>query len=220
MSAKTVRVGRDLLADQRAAAERFRAAMTERGTLVVRLLSSPGAGKTSLLEATIKHFAGQRRIGVLVGDVQTQRDAARLRPLCKTVQITTGGACHLELPLVEAALAKLKLRDPEFLFIEDVGNLVCPASFDLGEHWRVVLLSTTEGDDKPGKYPKAFRTADVLVIAKVDLLGVVPFSLKRALADARRINRQQEVFRVSALSGAGVADWCSALDNRRQQLRL
>src|SRR5262249_10219844 len=159
MSQQTIAVGRDILADKRAAAERFRATQRQQGTLVVHLLSSPGAGKTALLEATARRLGKSHRLGVLVGDIATDRDAQRLAPLAPVVQITTGGACHLELPLVEKALHQLNQSSFEFLFIEDVGNLVCPAAHDLGEHVRVILLSTTEGDDKPGKYPKAFRTS-------------------------------------------------------------
>lgn len=136
MSQRTVIVGQEVLAERRAAAARFRSLRMSQGTLVVHLLSSPGSGKTSLLEATARHLGKGRRLGVLVGDLATDRDAQRLAPLAATVQITTGGACHLELPLVERALGQLGRSDLEFLFIEDVGNLVCPASHDLGEHVR------------------------------------------------------------------------------------
>jgi hydrogenase nickel incorporation protein HypB len=218
VSQQTVSVGRDVLAERREAAARFRAVHAGRGTLVVHLLSSPGSGKTALLEATARRFAGRRRLGVLVGDLATDRDAQRLAPLAPTVQITTGGACHLELGLVERAFARLGRADLEFLFIEDVGNLVCPASHDLGEHLRVVLLSTTEGDDKPAKYAKAFRTSQALVVTKLDLLPHVPFSVEAAAADAHQIQPALQVFPVCAPSGQGVAEWCAYLEAQRSRL--
>src|SRR5262249_4387846 len=146
-------------------------------------------------EATARHWAG-RRLAVLVGDVATERDCQRLLPLAPAVQITTGGACHLELPLVERALGQLGRSDLEFLFIEDVGNLVCPACHDVGQHLRVVLLSVTEGDDKPAKYPRAFRTAQALVLTKLDLLPHVPFAPEAAERDARAIQPDLEVLAV------------------------
>lgn len=210
-------VRQDLLADPRAAAE-FRATLAARGTLVVNLISSPGAGKTSLLEATAKHWAGRYRMAVLVGDIATDRDAQRLAPLVPVAQLTTGGACHLEFSLVAEGLRQLDAGDLDFLFIENVGNLVCPASHDLGEHLRVVLLSTTEGDDKPGKYPKAFRTSHSLVINKTDLLPYVPFSVENAAADARQIQPRLEVIATSTINGEGIERWRQYLENRREHL--
>ena len=218
MKTKTIEVKRDIRAEQLAAANRFRATLTNQGTLVVRLLSSPGSGKTKLLEATAQRLTAAYKVGVLVGDVETDRDAARLRPFAPTVQITTGGACHLEIPLVERAYRDLNQRDLDFLFIEDVGNLICPASHDLGEHLRVILLSTTEGDDKPGKYPKAFRTSDVLVISKTDLVPYVPFVVERAEEDAQRIQPGLEMYPLSAQTGEGVEAWCEFLETEHEQL--
>ena len=154
-------------------------------------------------------------MAVLVGDLATERDAERLRPLVPVQQLTTGGACHLELPLVELGLQRLGDCDPEFLFIENIGNLVCPASHDLGEHLRVVLLSATEGDDKPGKYPKMFRTSDLMVITKTDLLPHIPFSPQAAAADAQAIKAELDVLSVCSLSGEGVNRWCDYLQQRR-----
>src|SRR5262249_55906322 len=131
---------------------------------------------------------------------------------------TTGGACHLEIPLVERAYLKLGSPPVEFLFIEDVGNLICPASHDLGEHVRVLLLSTTEGDDKPGKYPKAFRTSDVFIISKSDLLPHVPFSVEEAEKDARRVQPGLKTFTLSARSGGGVTEWCKFLVQERRRI--
>lgn len=218
MVTKTIQVKRDIRAEHLAAANEFRHNMARQGTLVVRLISSPGSGKTALLEKTAEQLGPTFTIGVLVGDVETDRDAQRLAHFAPTVQITTGGACHLEIPLVERALKKLKKSRFDMLFIEDVGNLVCPASHDLGEHLRVLLLSTTEGDDKPGKYPKAFRTSDVVVISKSDLLPFVPFSVKQAEKDARRVQPALKFFTLSAQNGEGIADWCGFLSRERARL--
>ena len=151
MATKTIKVKRDIRAEQLAAANAFRNKMAEQGTLVVRLISSPGSGKTMLLEKTAQLLGKSASVAVLVGDVETDRDAQRLAPFAPTVQITTGGACHLEIPLVERAFLKLDKPRFDFLFIEDVGNLICPASHDLGEHLRVLLLSTTEGRRQTGQ---------------------------------------------------------------------
>jgi hydrogenase nickel incorporation protein HypB len=181
-------------------------------------MSSPGSGKTMLLEKTAQQLAKSHKIGILVGDIETERDAQRLSPFAPTVQITTGGACHLEIPLVERAFKKLDQAQLDFLFVEDVGNLVCPASHDLGEHLRVVLLSTTEGDDKPGKYPKAFRTSDVVVITKSDLLPYVPFNVKSAEKDARRVHPGLKIFTTSAQTGDHISTWCEYLRRERRHL--
>jgi hydrogenase nickel incorporation protein HypB len=216
MSTQTVTVNRDIQAEKKRLAAEQRDEFTRRGTFVVNLVSSPGAGKTSLLEATARYWSGSRSMAVLVGDLATDRDAERLRPFVPVEQLTTGGACHLELSLVQRGLQRLPERDFEFLFIENIGNLVCPASHDLAEHARVVLLSVTEGDDKPGKYPKMFRTSDAVVISKTDLLPHVPFSVAAAVEDARLIQPDLKAFPVCALSGAGVAEWCEYLDRLRQ----
>lgn len=216
MTTRVITVERDVLSGARASAAEFRQRLTATGTLVVNLVSSPGAGKTSLLQATAGHWAGRQRMAVLVGDLATDRDAQRLAPLVDVVQMTTGGACHLELPLVERAFDRLATQQLDFLFIENVGNLVCPAAHDLGEHLRVVLLSTTEGDDKPGKYPKMFRTSGALVISKTDLLPHVPFSVEAAAIDARLVCPDLPVLPLSALNGSGVAQWCQFLEQERQ----
>ena len=218
MSEQVIVVRRDVLAEARADAAVERRRLAARGTLAVNLLSSPGAGKTSLLEATARYFQGRRTMAVLVGDLETDRDAQRLARYVPTVQLTTGGACHLELPLVKRGLERLGDPQVDFLFIENVGNLVCPASHDLAEHLRVVLLSTTEGDDKPGKYPKMFRTSQTLVISKLDLLPHVPFSIEAAVEDARRIQPDLDVLSVCALDGRGIEDWCRYLEQQRDEL--
>lgn len=218
MSQTIVPVNRDLQADRKQIAEQLRQQFTQQGTLVINIVSSPGAGKTTLLQATAKHWADRFRMAVLVGDLATDRDAERLRPFVPVEQLTTGGACHLEIPLVKQGLARLPDREWDFLFIENIGNLVCPASHDLGEHLRVVVLSTTEGDDKPGKYPKMFRTSHALVISKCDLLPYVPFSVDAAVADARVIQPELVSVAVSSLNGDGVVAWCEFLEQTRSRL--
>lgn len=217
MSTQEIKVKQDIRAEKLAAAAAFRDKMAAQGTLVVRLLSSPGSGKTTLLERTAERLGKSFSVGVLVGDVETQRDAERLAPFAPSVQITTGGACHLEIPLIEKALPSLGKDRFDFLFIEDIGNLICPASHDLGEHVRVILLSVTEGDDKPGKYPKAFRTSQVLVLTKTDLLPHVPFSVENAKADAHLIQPDLDVLYVSSLTNEGIAPWCDYLKSLRQR---
>jgi len=215
---RTIPVNRDVQAHRKQQAAEQRDAFTRRGTFVVNLVSSPGAGKTSLLEATARYWGNSRRMAVLVGDLATERDAERLRPYVPVEQLTTGGACHLELSLIQQGLQRLPDDDYEFLFIENIGNLVCPASHDLAEHLRVALLSTTEGDDKPGKYPKMFRTSQAIVVSKTDLLPHVPFSVDAAVADARQIQPDLAAFSVCASTGEGIADWCRYLDHERERL--
>jgi hydrogenase nickel incorporation protein HypB len=211
----TIPIHRDLQAERRAAASAFRQDLTQRGILCVNLISSPGAGKTTLLQATARHWPEPRRLAVLVGDIATDRDAERLAPYLPVRQLTTGGACHLELPLVQSGLSSLDLAGIEYLFIENVGNLVCPASHDLGEHLRVVVLSVTEGDDKPGKYPKAFRTSHACVVSKLDLGPYVPFDFGRAQEDARAIQPEMPFFPVCALKDEGIGAWCDFLRSER-----
>lgn len=214
---RVIPVDRDIQAERKQAAEELRNQMAARGTLVVNLVSSPGAGKTTLLEATAQQFKGQRRMAVLVGDIATERDANRLAPFVPVRQLTTGGACHLDLDLVKRGLASLPDEDYDFLFIENIGNLVCPASHDLAEHLRVVLVSTTEGDDKPGKYPKMFRTSDAMIVTKTDLLPHVPFSVDAVLEDASKVRGDLKMLQLCALTGEGIADWCEYLDQQRQE---
>ena len=219
MTYRTITVARDVQAVAKQSAAEARERFARQGTLVVNLLSSPGSGKTSLLQATARYWQGRRSMAVLVGDIATDRDAQRLTPLVPAVQLTTGGACHLDLALVQRGWEALAVPDVEFLFIENVGNLVCPSSHDLGEHLRVIVLSVPEGDDKPAKYPKAFRTSQALVINKTDLLPYVPFSIDQAIEDARLIQPQLDVFTTSALHGTGIEAWCEYLEQARERLR-
>ena len=182
--------------------------------LALNLMSSPGAGKTALLERTIERLAGRRRIAVIEGDLATENDARRIRAKgVPAVQITTGSACHLDARMVHEALHDLPLAGLDLLFIENVGNLVCPASFALGEHLDVTLLSVPEGDDKPQKYPVMFRCSDLLLITKTDLLPLLPeFDPQRAEASLRAVASTAPVLRLSSRTGAGMADWCGWLD--------
>ncbi len=204
MTTKTITVVRDLLATNKQAAAAIRAELRARGILGVNLLSSPGSGKTTLLEALADRFRGRFRMAVIEGDIETERDAERIRAKgIPARQITTGGACHLEAKMIGQALKDVPAAI-DFLFIENVGNLVCPASYDLGEDVRLVLLSTPEGDDKPAKYPQAFLSADALVLTKSDLLPYLPFDPGKAAAEALAIKPTLRVFRVSALCGDGL----------------
>ncbi|WP_417397256.1 hydrogenase nickel incorporation protein HypB [Gimesia chilikensis] len=217
MNTRVLSVRRDIQAEQKADATAERERLGRRGTLVINLLSSPGSGKTSLLEATARHWAGRRTMAVLVGDLETDRDAQRLAPLVPVAQLTTGGACHLELPLVQRGLQALGDPAVDFLFIENVGNLVCPASHDLAEHLRVVLISTTEGDDKPGKYPKMFRTSQAMVVTKQDLLPHVPFSIEAVTKDALKIQPALNVLTTCAIDNTGIQEWCEFLEQQYQE---
>jgi len=175
----------------------------------VNLLSSPGSGKTTLLEKTIERLKGGLTVGVVEGDICTAKDAGRIAATgAAVVQINTGGTCHLHAGMVARALEELPLNELDLLFIENVGNLVCPASFDLGEDCKVVLLSVSEGVDKPAKYPLAFERAGAAVITKVDLLPYTDFDLDGCLAELRAVNPALEIFITSARTGRGIEDWC------------
>ncbi len=178
------------------------------GTVCLNFISSPGSGKTSLLEHTLEGFHADDRVAVLTGDIQTDNDAARLARYGFPVkQITTGGTCHLNASMIARALEDWPLEKIGLLLIENVGNLVCPASYDLGEEAKVVLLSVTEGEDKPLKYPGIFFKSRLMVITKMDLLPHVPFDLAAAEKNARRINPEIEIIKLSCLSGEGMPEW-------------
>jgi len=182
-------------------------------TFCLNLISSPGSGKTALLERTLEMFTGSRRVAVLTGDIQTDNDARRLARFGFPVrQITTGGACHLDAKMVERGLEGWCVEDFEILFIENVGNLVCPTSYDLGEEARAVLLSVTEGEDKPLKYPATFHHADLMVLNKIDLLPYVPFQAELARENARRVQPEIEIVDVSCTTGEGLDTWRAWLE--------
>ncbi|WP_297529744.1 hydrogenase nickel incorporation protein HypB [Thiohalobacter sp.] len=190
------------------------------GVLAVNLMSAPGSGKTALLEATIRALRGRLRVAVIEGDLETENDAERIRAQgVPAVQIATGSACHLDAHMVHQALHELELADIDLLFIENVGNLVCPASFDLGHHLNVTLLSATEGDDKPAKYPVMFRGTDLMLVSKADLLPILDdFDPARAEAHLRNLANAAPVLRLSARDGQGLDAWLAWLDARLAEL--
>jgi hydrogenase nickel incorporation protein HypB len=211
---KNVLKQNDLVA--RALRTRFRAA----GTFVVSLVSSPGSGKTAFLEKTLTLLRPNYRVAALVGDLATENDAIRLaRSQAPVKQITTGTLCHLEAAMVQNALEGWGLEQLDFLFIENVGNLVCPSSYDLGEDLRLVLISVTEGEDKPLKYPTIFNSADVAVVTKLDLALAVEFNWEAAYSNIQAVRPGMKVFRLSAKSGDGMHEFLEFLAARLAELR-
>lgn len=193
-------------------ADAIRKDMVERNILLINVVSSAGSGKTTLMQQTIRRLAGKINIAVLVGDLETERDADRIREVGgNALQIVTGGICHLEAQMIWQAMKSLNLDGVDLLFVENVGNLVCPASFDLGEDYRVTLIATTEGDDKPKKYPRMFLTSEMMLVSKCDLLPYLPFSVDAVVKDARDINPHLEVLTISSTSGEGLDAWCDWL---------
>lgn len=219
MEKRELLVLKDILGTNKRIAGEIRAKLREKGILAVNLMSSPGSGKTTLLEALAGRLRDRFRMAVIEGDIETERDAERIRARgIPAWQITTGGACHLEARMIGKVLADVP-ADLDFLFIENVGNLVCPASYDLGESLRFVLLSSPEGDDKPKKYPEAFLSSHVLVLTKSDLIPHLPFDAARARREALEINPGLKVFTVSALTGEGMDALESFLVAERAKLR-
>lgn len=204
-----ISVEKKVLSENDKLAADIRAQLKQRGIVALNFVSSPGSGKTSLLERTLGALNNELRIGLIAGDVQTENDANRLlRAGGKMVRpIVTGGACHLDAKMITRVLPELDLNQIDVLFIENVGNLVCPSSYDLGEDMKVVLLSTTEGDDKPLKYPGMFRRSSVMVINKIDLLGSSDFDMNRVQENARSINADLKIFEVSCRTGHGLETW-------------
>ena len=199
-------------------ADAIRKEMSRRQILMINITSSAGSGKTTLLQETARRLKDQINIAVLVGDLDTERDADRIRETgIQARQIVTGGICHLEAQMIWQAMQVMNLEGVELLIVENVGNLVCPASFDLGEDYRVTLLASTEGDDKPKKYPRMFLTSELLLISKADLLPYIPFSVAAAIQDARDINPDIATITLSSLSGEGMDAWCNWLMSRVQE---
>src|ERR1700676_2014678 len=197
--------------------DRFRAA----GVFVVSLVSSPGSGKTAFLEKTLTLLRPNYRVAALVGDLATENDAVRLaRSQAPVKQITTGTLCHLEAAMVEKALAGWNIEERDLLFIENVGNLVCPSSYDLGENMRLVLLSVTEGEDKPLKYPTIFNSSDVAVVTKMDLASAVEFDWQAAYGNVQAVRPGMQVLKLSARSGEGMDDYLDFLQKRRNESRV
>ena len=186
--------------------------MAKTNTLLINITSSAGSGKTTLMQKTAEKLKDKITMAVMVGDLETERDAERIRETgIHALQIVTGGICHLEAQMVHQVLDQFDLENIDLLFIENVGNLVCPSSFDLGEDYRVTLMATTEGDDKPKKYPKMFLTSDMMLVSKADLLPYVPFSVEAVIKDAREVNHEIEVLQVSSTNGEGIDEWCNWL---------
>ncbi len=218
MKKKEILVLEDLLGSNKKIASDIREQLTQKGILTINLMSSPGAGKTTLLERIAEHLKPKYRMAVIEGDIETERDAERIRAKgIPAWQIITGGACHLEAKMIGKLFSEIP-PDLDFLFIENVGNLVCPASYDLGENIRCVLLSVPEGDDKPKKYPKAFTTSDCLILTKTDLLPLMPFDSERALKEAQEINPKLHIFLTSSLKDLGIEELIEFFISTRQKL--
>ena len=215
---RTLELRQSILAKNERLAERNRGFFHARGLLTLNVLSSPGSGKTTLLRETIRVLQKKLKAGVIVGDLATDNDSERLRETgAPVVQITTGTVCHLEAEMVARAVNQLKLDGLELLIIENVGNLVCPASYDLGEDLRVVLLSVPEGEDKPLKYPPMFQSADVVIISKNDLAKACEYDRAAALANLKRVAPRSQIFETSAKTGQGMEAWCGYLQARQQE---
>jgi len=213
MNPRIVEVRKDILKKNDVAAAALRRRFDATGLIVTSLVSSPGAGKTAFLERTLSMARARHSVAALVGDLATECDAERLRRSGVPVrQITTGTVCHLDAEMIERALGELTLADLDWLFIENVGNLVCPASYDLGEHRRAVLLSVTEGEDKPLKYPTIFNTADVAIVTKIDLAAAVDFDRDAVLRNIDSVRPGLDVLEVSAKTGEGLDRWLALLE--------
>jgi hydrogenase nickel incorporation protein HypB len=213
-----VRVEQKVLNENQRIAVDLRRRFQEHDILCLNLVSSPGSGKTTLLEKTLAAFGPEEKVAVLTGDLQTENDARRLAHYGFPVQqIVTGGVCHLDGKMIERHLEPWSLADIDVLFIENVGNLVCPSSYDLGEEAKIVLLSVTEGEDKPLKYPSIFLKSSLLILTKVDLLPYVPFDIEAAKANARQINPGIEILEISCTTGKGMDEWRAWLEKRRSQ---
>jgi hydrogenase nickel incorporation protein HypB len=217
---RLVEVRKNVLKQNDVIARALRGRFRDAGLLAVSLVSSPGSGKTAFLEKTLTLLHSRYRVAALVGDLATENDAARLaRSQAPVKQILTGTVCHLEAAMVQNALGEWNLSDLDFLFIENVGNLVCPSSYDLGEDLRLVLLSVTEGEDKPLKYPTIFNSADVAVITKSDLAAAVEFNEAEALRNIQAVRPGMEVFKVSSKTGEGMDQFLEFLEARRKNSR-
>jgi len=209
MVTKQIQLEKKVLSENDQLAAAIRDQLQNKGVACLNFVSSPGSGKTSLLEQTLRNLSGKLKMGLIAGDVQTENDADRLiRAGGKIVRpLVTGGACHLDAKMITRVLPEIDIDAIDIVFIENVGNLVCPSSFDLGEDMKVVLISTTEGDDKPLKYPGMFRRSSVMVVNKIDLLGTSDFDMKRVKANAQTINANLKIFELSCRTGQGLTAW-------------
>ncbi len=207
-----ITIAQNILAANDTIAQDIHQLLTAQGIRTINMMSSPGAGKTTLLERTIERLHEQLEVGVIEGDIETGNDAERVEAAgAETVQINTRGACHLEAHMVRDALYEIDLTGIRLLFIENIGNLVCPAAWYLGEDIRIVLASTTEGDDKPAKYPQMFAISQIMVVNKIDLLPYVDYSLEKVKRQALEINSNLRIFEVSCRTGEGLDEWCEWL---------
>ena len=212
-----IRIVESVLKANDAVAQENRRRLDRAGVRCVNIMSAPGSGKTTLLEKTIPALLPDIRCAVLVGDLQTTRDAERLGKLSiQVTQINTGRGCHLDATQVTSGIATLDLKGTDFLFIENVGNMVCPAGFDLGEHARAVLLSVPEGDDKVAKYPTLFQPADIILLTKVDLIGVLDYSMDRVREDLLHINTRAPLIEFSSKTGQGMEQWLTWLRSQKR----
>jgi len=214
-------VEKKVLSEYQVLADKLRERYRQHGILCVNLISAPGSGKTTLLERTFGQMDKTARLAVLTGDLQTDNDAARLAKFGFPVkQIVTGGTCHLDSKMIEKHLSGWRLEDLDLLIVENVGNLVCPSSYDLGEDAKVVLLSTTEGEDKPLKYPSIFFKSELMLLTKIDLLPYVPFNAEKARENARCVHPQMEIISLSNTTGEGLDRWMDWLRSRQAQAKL
>ncbi len=212
---KLINVERDILHENNLLAQRNRGYFDAKSIFALNLVSSPGSGKTTLLERTLTDLKGELRFAVIEGDQQTANDADRIHATgTKVAQINTGKGCHLDADMIFHTIPGMKLEDHSILFIENVGNLVCPAMFDLGEQDRVVVISVTEGDDKPLKYPDMFSSADICIINKIDLLPYVKFDMDAVKANAKKTNPKLEIIELSCTSGEGMETWYQWLKSK------
>lgn len=211
-----IQVVRNVLKANDAAAEKNRERFKEAGVFAVNFISSPGSGKTALLAKTMALLLPGQRVSVAVGDLETTRDAERLAPYaCRVIQINTGMSCHLYANQITESLSLMDLGSTDYFFVENVGNMVCPGEFDLGENAKVVLLSVPEGDDKVAKYPTIFRAADLVLLSKADLAGILSFDLDRVRSDLAKLNGSAPLLKISSLTGEGMEDWLAWLKEKR-----
>jgi hydrogenase nickel incorporation protein HypB len=210
-----IKVVKNILEANEVIAAQNRALFTEKGIYVLNLMGSPGAGKTTLLEQTIEQLKNRLKIGVIEGDIETSRDAERIAThAIPAVQINTGGACHLDGNMVRGGLGELDLDQINLLIVENVGNLVCPAEFQIGENDKAMIISVTEGDDKPLKYPLMFQVSSVLLLNKTDLLPYIDFNRDRFQSDALKVNPKLEIIPLSCKTGEGLSDWYNWIEER------
>ncbi len=214
---KSLNLNQEILEDNKRKAQGLRILLDKNKVLSANIMGSPGSGKTSLIEKTILMYGDGKRFGVIEGDLETDLDHQRLKSVgVNSIQINTGTVCHLDVDMIEEAVKKIPLGEIDFLFIENVGNLVCPSLFDLGTHINVVLLSVTEGEDKPLKYPLIFKRADVILLTKIDLIPFIRFNEEIFLKNIKRINSEAPVIRVSAVTEEGIMDWINLLEGFRK----